>query len=348
MNVTPLIWLATLLGLTAIILVDLFIVDHGKTKAFTMRQAAAWVTFYVLLAVAFGAGLLLMSGSEHAGQFFAGYITEYSLSIDNLFIFYVIMARFAVPRGSQHMVLLIGIMIALVMRGIFIAVGAAALTRFDWLFYLFGAFLLYTAFGLFREKADRTEFKGNALLRWTRRVLPTTDRYHGHRMVVGAGGRRLVTPMLIVMVAIGTTDLLFALDSIPAIFGLTKVSYLVFTANAFALLGLRQLYFLLGGLLERLIYLSKGLSVILAFIGVKLILDALHGEGIGWAPHTPIWVSLAVIGVVMLATTVASLVKADRDPEARLTVPTAPSATGDPAGTGDEVSACAMSGRRRH
>jgi tellurite resistance protein TerC len=324
MTITPLIWIATLLGLTVIILIDLFIVDHGKTKAFTMRQAAAWVTFYVVLAIAFGAGLLVTSGSEHAGQFFAGYITEYSLSIDNLFIFYVIMARFAVPRGSQHMVLLIGIMIALVMRGMFIAVGAAALTHFDWLFYLFGAFLLWTAFGLLRNKADHAEFKGNPLLRWARRVLPTTEDYHGHRLVVGVSGRRLVTPMLIVMVAIGTTDLLFALDSIPAIFGLTKSSYLVFTANAFALLGLRQLYFLLGGLLERLIYLSKGLSVILAFIGVKLIADALHGEGVSWAPHTPTWVSLVVIAGVMAVTTVASLVKAQRDPSARLAVPAVP------------------------
>jgi tellurite resistance protein TerC len=340
MNITPLVWIATLVGLLGVILVDLFIVDHGKSRAFTVRQAAAWVTFYVVLAVGFGVGLLVLSGSEHSGQFFAGYITEYSLSIDNLFIFYIIMARFAVPRGSQHMVLLIGIMIALVMRGVFIAVGAAALTRFDWLFYLFGAFLLYTAFGLLRNKADHAEFKGNAVLAWARRALPTTEDYHGHRLVVGGKGRRLVTPMLIVMVAIGTTDLLFALDSIPAIFGLTKSSYLVFTANAFALLGLRQLYFLLGGLLERLIYLSKGLSVILAFIGVKLILDALHGEGVGWAPHTPIWVSLAVIAGVMAVTTVASLAKAHRDPSARLVVP----------GVADDapVSAGATSGHTPH
>jgi TerC family integral membrane protein len=311
-NVTILGWTLTLVGIVAVILVDLWIVDRGQPKEFSLRQAGAWVTFYVVLAVAFGICLLFVAGGESSAQFYAGYLTEYSLSIDNLFIFYVIMARFAVPRVNQHKVLLVGILIALVMRGAFILVGGAALARFEWLFYVFGLFLIWTAFGLLRDSGDE-EFKENILLRWVQRVIPATGEYHRDRLTVRVQGRRLVTPMLIVMVAIGSTDLLFALDSIPAIFGLTKQSYLVFTANAFALMGLRQLYFLLGGLLERLIYLSKGLSFILAFIGVKLILEALHATGFEQVPQVPIWLSLVVIGVAMLITTVVSLLKARHD-----------------------------------
>jgi tellurite resistance protein TerC len=269
----------------------------------------------VALAIAFGVGLLLVANATYAGQFFAGYLTEYSLSIDNLFIFYVIMARFAVPGDSQHKVLLIGIVLALILRGFFIAVGAAAIARFEWIFFIFGAFLIWTAVGLVRSKHDG-EFKENPLLRWTRRVLATSEGYDGSRMVTREGGRRLLTPLFIVMIAIGTTDLLFALDSIPAIFGLTKEAYLVFTANAFALMGLRQLYFLLGGLVERLVYLSAGLAFILGFIGAKLILEALHSYGVAWAPEIPIWLSLAVIGAAMAVTTVASVIKVRRDPSA--------------------------------
>ncbi|MFB9840050.1 TerC/Alx family metal homeostasis membrane protein [Actinoallomurus acaciae] len=312
MNVTILGWTLTLVGILAVILVDLWIVDRGQPKEFTLRQAGVWVTFYVVLAVAFGVCLLFVAGGQYTAQFYAGYLTEYSLSIDNLFIFYVIMARFAVPRVNQHKVLLVGILIALVMRGAFILVGGAALARFEWLFYVFGLFLIWTALGLLRDNGDE-EFKENILLRWVQRVIPTTGEYHRDRLTVRVEGRRLVTPMLIVMVAIGSTDLLFALDSIPAIFGLTKQSYLVFTANAFALMGLRQLYFLLGGLLDRLIYLSKGLSFILAFIGVKLILEALHATGFERVPQVPIWLSLVVIGVAMLITTVVSLLKARHD-----------------------------------
>jgi tellurite resistance protein TerC len=311
-NVTLLGWSLTLVGILAVILLDLWIVDRGQPRDFSLRQAGAWVAFYVALAAVFGVCLLLVAGGQYSAQFFAGYLTEYSLSIDNLFIFYVIMARFAVPRANQHKVLLVGILIALCMRGAFIVVGGAALARFEWLFYLFGVFLIWTALGLLRGGGD-DEFKENVLLRWVQRVMPATGEYYRDRLTVRVDGRRLVTPMLIVMVAIGSTDLLFALDSIPAIFGLTKQSYLVFTANAFALMGLRQLYFLLGGLLERLIYLNKGLSVILAFIGVKLILDAMHTTGFEWAPQVPIWLSLAVIGVTMLVTTVTSLLKARRD-----------------------------------
>jgi tellurite resistance protein TerC len=313
------LWALTLGGLLALILIDLFVVDHGEPKEFTLRQAGAWVTFYVVLALIFCAGLWLGSGGTYAGQFFAGYLTEYSLSIDNLFIFYVIMARFAVPRTSQHKVLLIGILIALVMRGGFIAVGAAAISRFEWVFFIFGGFLVWTAWGLARNKHDEAEgFKENALLRWSRKILNTSDSYEGQKIVIRRDGKRYFTPLFIVMIAIGSTDLLFALDSIPAIFGLTKEPYLVFTANAFALMGLRQLYFLLGGLVERLVYLTHGLAFILAFIGVKLVLEAAHGYGAHWAPEIPIWLSLAVIGGTMAITTVASLIKARRDPSAML------------------------------
>ncbi|MEO3813630.1 TerC family protein [Sphaerisporangium sp. B11E5] len=312
MSVSVWVWAAVIVGLLVVLAVDLWIVDRGEPREFSLRQAGFWVSFYVTLAVLFGIGIFVVEGADKAGEFAAGYLTEYSLSVDNLFIFYIIMARFAVPRLYQHKVLLIGILLALVMRGIFIAVGAAALERFSWLFYVFGAFLVYTAINMLRGH-DEDEFKENVLLRWVRRVFPTTDGYVESKITVKVDGRRMVTPMLIVMVAIGTTDLLFALDSIPAIFGLTQDAFIVFTANAFALMGLRQLYFLLGGLLQRLVYISYGLSFILAFIGVKLVLEALHSNGVHWAPEVPIQISLSVIGGTMVITTVASLIKARRD-----------------------------------
>jgi tellurite resistance protein TerC len=259
-----------------------------------------------------------------AGEFFAGYITEYSLSVDNLFVFVIIMAAFKVPVVHQHRVLLVGIVIALVMRGAFIAVGAAAINAFSWVFYLFAAVLILTAVNLARQgtEHDDAEFKENAALRTLRRMLPVTDDYHGARSFVRIDGRRMVTPMLIVMFAIGSTDLLFALDSIPAIFGLTQEAYLVFTANAFALMGLRQLYFLLGGLLSKLVYLSYGLSVVLGFIGVKLVLHALHENNLPFlnggqpvpVPEIGIGLSLSVIVGVLVVTTVASLIAVRRKP----------------------------------
>ena len=276
MNVPLWLWLATIGGLAAIILADLFLVDH-KPHAVTAREATRWVLFYVALAVAFGIGLWFFAGGQSAGEFFAGYITEYSLSVDNLFVFVIIMAAFKVPAVHQHRVLLVGIVIALVMRGIFIAVGAAAIHAFSWVFYIFAVVLIVTAVNLARQGTEHDEeFKENFALRGLRRVLPVTPEFHGARSFVKIDGKRWVTPMLVVMFAIGSTDLLFALDSIPAIFGLTQEPYLVFTANAFALMGLRQLYFLLGSLLTKLVYLSYGLSVILGFIGVKLVLEALH------------------------------------------------------------------------
>jgi tellurite resistance protein TerC len=308
-------WAVVIGGLLLVLAIDLWIVDRGEAREFSMRQAGYWVSFYITLAVIFGVILWITSGPVKAGEFFAGYITEYSLSVDNLFVFFIIMSRFAVPKAYQHKVLLIGILLALVMRGIFIAVGAAALERFSWLFYVFGAFLVYTAINIIRQhlKGDEEQVNENLLLRWARRSFPTTETYVGSKITVKIDGKRMVTPMLIVMIAIGSTDLLFALDSIPAIFGLTTDPFIVFTANAFALMGLRQLYFLLGGLLQRLVYISYGLAFILGFIGVKLVLEALHAGGVSWAPQIPIWVSLTIIGVTMVVTTVASLVKSRID-----------------------------------
>lgn len=323
MDVPTWVWLATVAGALGLIVFDFY--GHIKTPhAPTFRESATWSAVYVALAIVFGVGMTLVWGTGHGGEFLAGYITEWSLSVDNLFVFLIIMTRFAVPRAHQQKVLLVGIAIALFLRGMFIWAGAAAIAEFSWVFYIFGAFLIYTSVKLAREDHDSeapSEYHENALLGLVRRILPSTPDYHEDRLTVVRGGRRLVTPMLIVMIAIGSTDLLFALDSIPAIFGLTKEPYIVFTTNAFALLGLRQLYFLLGGLLRRLVYLSEGLSVILAFIGVKLVLEALHtnelpfingGQPVAWAPEIPIWLSLVIILGTLTVATVASLISTRR------------------------------------
>ncbi|RSN69387.1 TerC family protein [Actinomadura sp. WAC 06369] len=307
MSVAPWVWVLTLVGILAVILADLFLIHRNDTREFTTRRAAFWSSVYIGLAVVFGLGVWAFSGGEYAAQYFGGFVTEKSLSVDNLFVFMVILARFAVPKRSEHTVLMAGIIIALVLRGIFIAVGAAALAAFTWVFFIFGAILIWTAFGLVRGEDD-DEVGENGILRWAKRVIPTADAYDGNRFLTRENGRRIATPLLIVMIAIGTTDVLFALDSIPAIFGLTTEPYLVFTANAFALMGLVQLYFLLGGLAERLAYLSHGLAFILGFIGVKLVLHALHEYGFHWAPDIPIWLSLSVIAGTLVAVTVVSLV----------------------------------------
>ena len=312
MSIPTWAWIATIGAFIAVIAFDFYLVARNPRDP-SMRESTIWVSAYVLLAVLFGLGVLVTAGPQYGGEFFAGWITEYSLSVDNLFIFVLIMSRFAVPREYRQKVLLIGIVLALILRGVFIALGAEAISRFDWMFYLFGAFLIYTAWKLIKSGDEGEEFKENRALVFVRRVLPSTDQYNGASLTVRIDGRRLVTPMLIVMVAIGSTDLLFALDSIPAIFGLTQEPYLVFTANAFALMGLRQLFFLIGGLLDRLVYLSKGLAFILAFIGVKLILEAAHHHGVAWAPEVPILVSLGVIIGTLAITTVASLAKSRRD-----------------------------------
>ncbi|WP_370467659.1 TerC family protein [Lentzea flava] len=283
------VWIATMGGLALVIAFDFYLVVR-KPHEPSFRESVCWVVFYVGLAVLFGLGVTLLAGGRHGGEFFAGWITEYSLSVDNLFVFVLIMARFAVPREQRQKVLIVGILLALLLRAVFIAIGAEAISRFDWLFYVFGAFLIYTAWKLVaHNESEEAEFSENAALRAVRKVFPRAS------------------PLLIVMVAVGTTDLLFAVDSIPAIFGLTKEPYLVLTANAFALMGLRQLFFLVGGLLDRLVHLSKGLAVVLAFIGLKLILEAMHHHGVPWAPEFPIVVSLGVIVVTLAITTVWSL-----------------------------------------
>jgi tellurite resistance protein TerC len=323
LDVSTAAWTVTLVALTALLMVDLFIIGRRPHEP-SLRESGLWVLFYVALAVIFGVGIWFFSGATYAGEFYAGWLTEYSLSVDNLFVFVIIMSRFAVPRPYQQKVLLIGILLALLMRGAFIAAGAALIKQFVWVFYIFGAFLIYTAVNLARHGEDEGEdFKENVVIRWSRRALRISPTYDGAKMTtLNGAGRRVFTPMLIVMIAIGTTDLIFALDSIPAIFGLTQEPYLVFTANVFALMGLRQLYFLLGGLLKRLVYLSMGLAVVLGFIGVKLVLEALAdnnvpfingGEHVDWAPHIPIWLSLLVIIGTLGVATVASLVKTSRD-----------------------------------
>jgi len=308
-------WFVTIGAFLAVIAFDFYLVARNPRDP-SIRESTIWVVCYVGLAVLFGLGILMVSGPQYGGEFFAGWITEYSLSVDNLFIFVLIMSRFAVPREYRQKVLLIGIVLALILRGIFIALGAEAISRFDWMFYLFGAFLIYTAWKLIQHSDEDEEFKENRALKLVKRVLPTTDQYNGASLTSRVDGKRLFTPMLIVMVAIGSTDLLFALDSIPAIFGLTQEPYLVFTANAFALMGLRQLFFLIGGLLDRLVYLSKGLAFILAFIGLKLIFEAAHHHGVSWAPEIPILVSLGVIVGTLAITTVASLIKSRNDERA--------------------------------
>jgi tellurite resistance protein TerC len=288
----------------------------------TTREVSTALSVYVGAAVLFGLGIWYFSGGQMAGEFFAGWLTEYSLSVDNLFIFLLIMAKFAAPEKYQQSALMIGIVIAIVLRGIFIAVGAAAIENFSWVFYIFGAFLIYTAVKLAREgESDDDEYEENRFMRFMEHRFPATQEYHGTKLFTTVDAKKLATPMFFVILALGTTDLLFALDSIPAIYGLTKEPYLVLTANLFALMGLRQLYFLIGGLLKRLVYLSLGLAVLLAFIGVKLVMHALHENELPFinggehlpVPDIPISVSLGAIVVILGVTTVASLMKTRRD-----------------------------------
>jgi len=322
MHVSPTVWIITVVALAVVLFVDIAVIGRRPHEP-SLRECAVAIAVYVGLAVAFGVGVGFISGGRYAGEFFAGWITEYSLSIDNLFVFIIIMGALKVPRIYQQTALLIGIVLALVFRGVFIAIGAAVINQFAWVFYLFGAFLVYTAIDLARHRSmEDEEYQENRLIRFARTRLPFTSDYHGTALLTRVAGRRLATPMLLVVVALGTTDLLFALDSIPAIFGLTREPFLVFTANVFALMGLRQLYFLIGGLLSRLVYLKIGLAVVLGFIGVKLVLHALHennlpfvngGEGIGWAPDLGIAVSLGFIGATLVVTVVASLLRSRRD-----------------------------------
>jgi tellurite resistance protein TerC len=282
------------------------------------KESTLWVSFYVALALLFALLMFLIGDAEHAGQFLAGWLTEYSLSIDNLFVFVLIMSRFAVPRKYQQEVLMVGIIIALVLRGIFIVLGASLIASFSWIFYIFGAFLLYTAIHQALSKHDANEDEENGFVRFMRKRLKVSTQYEGFRLRTLVNGNRMFTPLIIVFLALGTTDLLFALDSIPAIFGITQSPFIVFAANVFALMGLRQLYFLLGHLLDKLEYLKYGIAFILAFIGVKLVFHAMHenevpfingGHPIEWAPDIDTWTSLAVIILSMAVATIASLVK---------------------------------------
>ncbi|MEU3498136.1 TerC family protein [Kitasatospora cineracea] len=313
MDVSAGLWAGTIAVLIALIVADFFI-GGRKPHEVSVKEAGIWTAVWVALAALFGGFLWWHGGGKPAGEFFAGYITEKSLSVDNLFVFILIMGKFAVPRIYQQRVLMFGVIIALVLRAVFIAGGAALVSEFSWVFYFFGAFLVWTAWKLIKEaRADEEEeeFEENRLLKSVQRRVPATGDYRGTKLFVRENGRRLVTPMLIVMLVIGTTDVLFALDSIPAIFGLTQDPYIVFTANAFALMGLRQLYFLIGGLLKKLVHLSYGLSVILGFIGVKLVLHALHESGVH-VPEISIPVSLAFIVLTLAVTTVTSLVAAKK------------------------------------
>jgi tellurite resistance protein TerC len=323
MDVSYLVWAVTLVGLTGMLVVDLVVVGRRPHEP-SLRESTSWVVLYVALAVGFGLWVLGRYGADSAGEFYTGWLVEYSLSVDNLFVFMIIMSRFAVPRDYQQKVLLIGILIALVLRGVFIAAGAVLISRFSWIFYVFGLFLIYTGLKLVRGQdtsRDPSTFKENVLVRLARRVLPMSQGYAGAKLTTVVDRRRLVTPMLIVLIAIGTTDVVFAVDSIPAIFGITREPYLVFTANVFALMGLRQLYFLLGGLVSRLVHLPAGLAALLCFIGVKMVVEALAennlpflngGEPVSWAPHFPIWISLPVIVTILAITTMTSLISSVR------------------------------------
>jgi len=318
-NVSSLEWGITLGVTLAVLLLDILVFARRPHEP-SRRECAVALSAYVLLAVLFGLLVWRMHGSQYSLEFFAGWLTEYSLSIDNLFIFIIIMASFKVPRIYQQQALLIGIVLALVFRGIFIALGAVAIQQFSWIFYIFGAFLVYTAVKLARN-TEHSDDADNSVVRFAKTYLNTTDSWHGMKLFVKRGRKRVMTPMFLVIVALATTDLLFAFDSIPAIYGLTSEPYLVFTANVFALMGLRQLYFLLGDLLSRLVYLSQGLAFILFFIGVKLLLHALHENEVPFinggqpvhVPQIPTLLSLAVIVVTLVITTAASLVKARAD-----------------------------------
>jgi tellurite resistance protein TerC len=314
-EITALGWALTIAVILGLLALDL-VLGTVRPHAVDFREATAWSLFYIATAIVFGLVFANQVGWDYGTQYFAGYIVEKSLSVDNLFVFVIIMSTFAVPREHQHKVLTFGITAALVLRAIFIALGATLLSLFSFMFLIFGLLLIWTAVQLYRHRNEDPDVESNPLTRVTRRLLPVTNEYVDGRLLARVDGRRVVTPLFIVLITIGGTDILFALDSIPAVFGVTEEPYIVFVANAFALLGLRALFFLVTGLLDRLVYLSTGLALILAFIGVKLILH--WGHGIDHrVPEIPTTVSLGVIVGVLTVTTVASLIKHQRDPTAR-------------------------------
>ena len=322
-------WAWGILALVAIGLVALDFLGHARRPhPPTAAEAARWTLFYVGLAAIFGVGIWLTNGWVYAQEFYAGWAMEWSLSVDNLFVFILILKAFRVPRENQQKALLFGIVIALLLRLVFILLGAALVARFSWVFFIFGVWLLWTAFSQVKETAtgggEDEEYEENAFIRVVRRVLPITDGFIGDRMLYRHGGRTYLTPLFVVVLALGSADLMFAFDSIPAIFGITSQAFLVFACNVFALMGLRQLFFLVDALLGKLVYLGYGLGVILSFIGIKLILEALHanklpfingGRGVEWAPEISVSVSLGVIVVTLMITVIASLVRSAMDEE---------------------------------
>ena len=316
LEISGLEWAVTIGVIVGLLALDLALAALRPHRV-GFKEATAWSVFYIVVALAFGAWMWWAHGSEFGTEYLAGYIVEKSLSVDNLFVFVIIMTTFAVPEEHQHKVLTFGIVLALIMRAIFIALGAALLSAFSFMFLIFGLLLLYTAVQLFRHRDEDPDVEDNVVVKTARRILPVSDDYVGGKLVAKVDGRKVVTPLMIVLVAIGGIDLLFALDSIPAVFGVTQEAYIVFAANAFALLGLRALFFLVKGLLDRLVYLSAGLAFILAFIGAKLILHWLHVDINPAVPEIPTPVSLGVIMVTLVVVTVASLVKTRNDPKAK-------------------------------
>jgi len=314
MNVSLTTWLVVIGAILALIIVDLLTVSR-KPHEVKFKEAAGWSIFYIAVAIGFGVWVWQSSGSQFGTEYFAAYLVEKSLSVDNLFVFIIILAQFKVPSIYHQRILMFGVLLALVLRGIFIAVGAAALAAFSFTFVIFGAILIWTGVGLFKHWDEDPTPEDNAMVKAIRKRIAMTDEFHGSKIFTKIDGKKVATPMFLVMIAIASTDLLFALDSIPATFGVTQEPFLVFAANAFALLGLRALYFLLKGLLDKLIYLSLGLSIILMFIGVKLIMTYLHEIWIE-VPKIPIVMSLSVIGLVLVVSTVASLIKSKKDPSA--------------------------------
>ncbi len=313
--------ISSLVILVVILAADL-VLAYRRPHIPSTRESAAWVSIYVGLALVFAVLMLVVGSVDHAAQFIAGWVTEYSLSIDNLFVFVIIMARFSVPRKYQQEVLMVGIIIALVLRGIFILVGVQLIENLSWIFYIFGAFLIYTAVRQAFENHEDMDKTESGVIRFLRKHIAISAHFDGSKLRTVVGGKKIFTPILVVFIAIGTTDLIFAVDSIPAIFGITTDPFIVFTANIFALMGLRQLFFLLGDLIDKLVYLHYGIAFILAFIGAKLVSHALHtnelsfingGKGVEWAPEIGTWTSLALIVTSMAVATAASLLKIRRD-----------------------------------
>lgn len=311
--------IGSMIVLVAILLIDLLLIIK-RPHVPSMREASLWVGFYVLLALVFAGCMFWLGDAQHGTEFVAGWLTEYSLSIDNLFVFVLILASFKVPTAYQQRALMIGIVLALVFRGLFILAGAALIERFIWVFFIFGAWLIWTAWQQVKPEGE-DDHAENWLVRQVKKVMPITDEYDGGKLRTVVDGKKMWTPFMLVLVSLGTTDLLFALDSIPAIFGITQSPFIVFTANVFALMGLRQLYFLLGGLLDRLVYLKYGIAAILAFIGVKLVLHALHENELAFinggepvpVPEISTWMSLAFIVLAMAVATIASIIKMRKD-----------------------------------